>query len=518
MVNSLIHRRSGNLFLCLLILVLFSQCVKNQQNTSPQVINGISSGTLQATANNCAGIVIHGTYQKDSAMNLSNSISVLVNVFKSGSYNIYTDTVNGLSFKASGKFTTIGIDSVVLTGSGIPDSVGKNIFTVHYDSTFCDFTISTSTTASSDSGLVFTDGGSSGFIYAFNALSGRLIWQYATGNLITSAVPTLYNGSLYLGTDGGNMVCLDARTGIKKWLYYTGSLSGVDIMSSGAAALNGMMYFTCGDNNLYAIDTTYQTVNGINYPYLKWTFSRGPIGNGAKESPAATSTTVYVGSDDTVFYAIDNITATVHWKYFIPEGCWSTPLIANGMVYLVSRLGIWYALDEKSGTLIWRNNIFNSAISGGAGNSSPTLANGVLFAGIDSLGYGVNSVSAVDALTGQVKWIFSAYPAGSVDLCSPAYGNGIVYIGSSNGTLYAINAVTGKEVWHYFAGSVYEFSSPVYANGLVYVSNTSGNLYCLDAATGIIKWTVYTGSKGDGPSVWGVDGVAHNCGRSGNHF
>ncbi len=518
MVNSLIYRRTGNISWCLLALVLFSQCKKTQQPDAPQIITGVSGGTLQATASDCAGIVVHGKYQKDSVMNSSNSVSVMVNILKPGSYTIYTDTVNGLSFKASGNFTTIGIDSVVLKGSGIPDSVGTNIFTVHYDSTFCNFTISVNTTASLDSGLVFIDGGASGFIYAFNALSGKLVWQFSTGNLIEGVAPTLYNGSLYLGTEGGNMVCLDARTGVKKWLYYTGSLSGVDIINSGAAALNGMMYFTCGDNNLYAIDTTYQTVGGINYPYLKWTFSRGPIGNGAKESPAATSSTVYVGSDDSVFYAIDNSTGTVRWKYIIPEQCWSTPLIANGMVYLVSTEGIWYALDENTGSLVWRNNIFNAAVYGGAGTSSPTLANGVLYAGIDSLNYGANSVSAVDALTGQLKWIFTAAPSGFVLSSSPAYGNGKVYIGSNNGTLYAINAVTGKEVWSYFAGDTHEFSSPVYANGLVYVSNTNGYLYCLDAPTGNVKWIDYTGSLGDGPSVLGSDGVSYNCGRSGNHF
>jgi outer membrane protein assembly factor BamB len=61
---------------------------------------------------------------------------------------------------------------------------------------------------------------------------------------------------------------------------------------------------------------------------------------------------------------------------------------------------------------------------------------------------------------------------------SPAVANGVVYVGSNDNNLYALNATTGAKVWNYTTGgSVY--SSPAVANGVVYVGSQDHNLYAL---------------------------------------
>ena len=72
-------------------------------------------------------------------------------------------------------------------------------------------------------------------------------------------------------------------------------------------------------------------------------------------------------------------------------------------------------------------------------------------------------------------------PTGDSITSSPAVANGMVYVGSGDGKLYAFDAATGVQKWTSSAGidtgdTIY-FSSPAVANGVVYVGSTDGKLY-----------------------------------------
>ena len=74
--------------------------------------------------------------------------------------------------------------------------------------------------------------------------------------------------------------------------------------------------------------------------------------------------------------------------------------------------------------------------------------------------------SAFNANTGALLW------QGVIGWSStPAVANGVVYVGSGDGSVYALNADTGAFVWKYATGGSVE-SSPVVANGVVYVAPT----------------------------------------------
>lgn len=68
----------------------------------------------------------------------TNNITVDVNVTKTGSYVVTTDTINGIFFRGVGTFTSLGTNTVTLRGSGTPFAAGTFNFMVSYDSTFCD--------------------------------------------------------------------------------------------------------------------------------------------------------------------------------------------------------------------------------------------------------------------------------------------------------------------------------------------------------------------------------------------
>ena len=60
--------------------------------------------------------------------------------------------------------------------------------------------------------------------------------------------------------------------------------------------------------------------------------------------------------------------------------------------------------------------------------------------------------------------------------------NGLVYVGSYDSKLYALDAEIGEVVWSYQTGKVR--SSPAVFDGLVYVGSHDHNVYALEAAGG----------------------------------
>lgn len=68
----------------------------------------------------CSSAVVQGQFFKGQALTTSNKIRMNINVSQPGSYNIYTETKNGISFRASGSFAATGTQTVELPGTGIP--------------------------------------------------------------------------------------------------------------------------------------------------------------------------------------------------------------------------------------------------------------------------------------------------------------------------------------------------------------------------------------------------------------
>jgi PQQ-like domain len=110
-------------------------------------------------------------------------------------------------------------------------------------------------------------------------------------------------------------------------------------------------------------------------------------------------------------------------------------------------------------------------------DSSPAVVNGVVYVG----SYDKN-LYALNATTGTLLW---KYTTGSyIELSSPAVANGVVYFGSSDNNLYALNAGTGVLLWQYTTGGIIT-CSPAVANGVVYIGSFDGNLYAFDLTGGL---------------------------------
>ncbi|MFJ3799875.1 PQQ-binding-like beta-propeller repeat protein [Streptomyces sp. NPDC090088] len=146
-----------------------------------------------------------------------------------------------------------------------------------------------------------------------------------------------------------------------------------------------------------------------------------------------------------------------------------------------------------SGSPLWKFR------TGDAVSSSPAVVGGVVYVGSAD-----HNLYAVEAATGKKRWNF---PTDKGVSSSPTVVGGVVYVGSWDGSLYAVDATTGRKRWNFRTDNVV-FSSPAVANGKVYVGSWDESLYAVDATTGARRWNFPTGGLvASSPTV--VDGVVY---------
>jgi len=99
--------------------------------------------------------------------------------------------------------------------------------------------------------------------------------------------------------------------------------------------------------------------------------------------------------------------------------------------------------------------------------SSPVVANGVVY-----FGSGDGNLYALESDTCDLRWKFKT---GDVVHASPALADGVLFFGSWDSYFYAVDAATGKEKWRFHGGEdpmmhnqVGFQSSPAVVNGTVY--------------------------------------------------
>ena len=120
-------------------LFLFVACQK-ELSLESGFAGKVATGSLLDSANNCQNITINGAYYVDSTLTGNNYVTVHVNLTGGGSYKIFTDTQNGFSFQDSGILAP-GAQTIKLKATGRPILPKQTTFTVSFDTSFCNFTV-----------------------------------------------------------------------------------------------------------------------------------------------------------------------------------------------------------------------------------------------------------------------------------------------------------------------------------------------------------------------------------------
>jgi outer membrane protein assembly factor BamB len=222
------------------------------------------------------------------------------------------------------------------------------------------------------------------------------------------------------------------------------------------------------------------------------------------------------GPQSQVISALNAATGNPGWSAAVP-GDWfpEPPVAADGIVYTTNG-GYVTAFDETSGATLWQGGVGgtsgivavtvdglygaspctavdlqpavgiqlwydNTGCSGGGG-ATPVAANGLVYAPDNSAG---SSGTVLDAETGATKGTYSASVI-------PAFSSNAGFF-LSNGTLQGLSVPNNQVLWS-FAGDGQLATAPIVVNSYVFIGSSTGNLYALDATSGQQLWSKNLGA------------------------
>jgi len=312
---------------------------------------------------------------------------------------------------------------------------------------------------------------------------GGVRWTFATNGAVRSS-PEILGGVVYVGSSDGYLYALDERTGRMRWRCAGGSA-----VTSSPAVAGGFVYAHTYDGRVFAV----RAADGRPV----WARSLGPparlawgheSGDDYASSPAVVGARLYVGGIDGNLYALDARSGAVIWRLRTGGRIWSSPAVAGGAVYVGSLDGKLYKADATDGALRWTFATDGAALASGSFGydrrtiqSSPSVGDGIAYVGSRD-----GTLYAVDAERGTLRWRFDNSVFWSNT--SPARANGLVYAGNSDGLfVQGVDARSGKEAWKYTT-ALQVFASPSVAGDAVYTGDWAGFMYAVDAKSGALFW------------------------------
>lgn len=285
--------------------------------------------------------------------------------------------------------------------------------------------------------------------------------------------------TIYLGSYDKTLYSLDASNGNIEWTYRTG---GAIVSSPTISADDSVVYVGSYDMKLYAVSAAGK---------LMWSFkARQPI----LSSPALSTdgTSVYFGCYDRHLYAVNATTGAYRWNFtnksITGDYIMSSPKVRGGRIFFGSHDYMFYSLveDRSKSQQDWvyptRGGIVSSAAF------SPD--NQTVYVGSQD-----GSLYAIWASSGSKKWFIAAKSLiASTPTVAQIGDDVVIWFGSDDTWVYAVVeskvTTTGFIKWlGYTDGPV--VSSPSFDRGYVYIGSSDHNFYAFDVDSGQTRYDPY---------------------------
>jgi len=289
-------------------------------------------------------------------------------------------------------------------------------------------------------------------LYALNASTGGLVWNYTAENITGGqfAAPTVGDGTVYLGDEYNQVYAVNATTGATEWTNELETRSripqeqapvytGDTVLVGTETPLDGPIRLDEPARTVYALDADTGE--------QRWNHSVS-----ADTGLAAANGTVYVGESvggpfsptSSRLHALNVTTGEAEWNYST-TGTVSTVAVQNGTVYGTNDEGHAFALDAATGAEVWNRSV--STTTRGIFAPRPTVSDGTLYLATDG-----QNVTAIDAATGAFEWNHST---GGRVAPFTAVVNGTVYVPvlpplgafEEGGVVLGLDADTGTPKW-----------------------------------------------------------------------
>ena len=216
------------------------------------------------------------------------------------------------------------------------------------------------------------------------------------------------------------------------------------------------------------------------------------LGGLVHSTPTVLDGVAYIGGTGGVVNAIDTGKGEIKWAFAAGAPVFSDVAATADAVYFTCDNGGLYKLGRGDGKQVWRYDLGDAGVSRVLPHptvfdwdwqaSTPLVVDGVVY-----VGSGEGSFHAVDAATGERKWRFATN--GKIRNAAAIDGDQVV-VGSSDHHVYALDRRSGAEHWRFDTKAAVN-AAPLIHQGRVYVGNRGAGLYALEAASGKEIWRLY---------------------------
>ncbi|MFN7940223.1 MAG: PQQ-binding-like beta-propeller repeat protein [Thermoanaerobaculia bacterium] len=286
-------------------------------------------------------------------------------------------------------------------------------------------------------------GTTGGVFDAVKTSDGTILWTFEAGRPIFGAA-RLTADAVYFVADNGYLFKLARQGGKELWRYDLGDAResrvlphpdgiGWDFHAPRPLVIDDTVYVGSGDGSFHAVDVATGA--------RRWRFATGgKIRGGAAQA----GDRVVFGSADHFVYSLDRATGEQAWKHDTKAEVENEPAVAGDRVVVGNRGVGLVALASASGEELWHTTFWGSWLE-----STPTVDRGVLYVGSSDMG----RVSALDPGDGRVLW--------RADVFGWTFGTPLVvgeriYAGAAGGTPYFLPHAASLCVLDRSNGSVVE--------------------------------------------------------------
>lgn len=229
---------------------------------------------------------------------------------------------------------------------------------------------------------------------------------------------------------------------------------------------------------------------------ITWTFkTSGKV----IAAPIIQNDTLFLGSLDGNFYAIDATTGNEIWKYNTNNEIRTTAVIYNKEIICFESGNTMYGLD-LGGNLLWSQVIHSGTLINehdqwDCFRSSPTLHDSIAYIGSES-----GKVVGVQVVTGEIVFSVQTPQANTTIETTPVIYNNKIFVGDWLGVFSVFNIETSELVWQYDTkkDNTYQYwvnaiiSKPLIYNNTVYFAGRNCNLYAFNPDTGEKLWMYHS--------------------------
>lgn len=284
-------------------------------------------------------------------------------------------------------------------------------------------------------------------------------------------------GALFQGCTGPRLhadLTADPKVLVRKWTRQTQET--FDAGDHGTEYSNPIQV----ENTLiFGSRSTGLTAIYPNMNQKRWVFS---VHGGVVSELTADQGNIYFGGADGFFYSVNAETGQLNWKYEVRNPIVSKPTVSGARVLFTTSDDVVYALDSGTGKWLWHYRRRSSSNAKIFGASSPLVDGNEVLVGLSD-----GFVVSLSIEEGQLKWERRLhYGAKFTDVnAHPVLENGIVYIPSYDGSLYALKRQGGEILWKYDSGG----SKDVHLEEQrIFLPSSDGAVYCLSKTGTKVLW------------------------------